>query len=60
MPKNRNQRIIDAFEVYFRRDGEKRSVLKNSLNEVNTFRAQLDFNKRKFLGYRQVKLVEVS
>ena len=60
MLKNRNQRVISAFEVYFRRDGEKRAVLKNSLNEVNTFRTQLDLNKRKFLGYRPVKLVEAS
>ena len=54
----RSQRVINAFEVYFKRDGEKRSVLKNNINEVREFKANLFYNKRKFLGYRQVKLVE--
>lgn len=56
---NSKTRVINAFEVYFRRDGEKRAVLKNNLKEVQEFKSNLAANRRKFLGYRPVKLAEV-
>ena len=59
MPNTSKTRVINAFEVYFRRDGEKKAVLRTSLTEVNRLRLDLKFNKRKFLGYRPVKLVEL-
>ena len=59
MPNTNKTRVINAFEVYFRRDGVKKAVLKNSLTEVQNFKRTLRFNKRKFLGYRPVKLAEL-
>lgn len=55
---NRN-RVISAYEVYYRRDGEKRSVLANSKKQANRIRDNIINNKRKFLGVRPVRLVEV-
>lgn len=58
MPKNTNNaNSMSAYVVYFRRDGEKKAVLKNSLKEVNDFKDDLYFHKRKFLGYRPVKVM---
>ncbi len=56
----KNKRTINAFEVYFRRDGEKRSVLRSTKEEVNRYIEQLKCNRRKYLGHREVELMEVS
>jgi hypothetical protein len=55
----KSNRVIDAYELYYRRNGEKRSVLCNTYQEVLNRRLQLKKNKRKFLGYRKVTLGEV-
>lgn len=52
-------RVINAYELYYRRNGEKRSVLLNSKREVNRFKRLLKRNRRKYLGSRQLELVEV-
>ena len=54
-----NPRQIKAWEVYFRRDGEKRSVLVNSRQEARQERDRIVASRRKFLGLREVTLVEV-
>ncbi len=50
----------NVYELYFRRDGQKRSVLCNTIREVGRRRRALKKSRRKFLGYRSVKLVEVN
>lgn len=54
-----SSRVIEAYELYFRKNGEKRNVILNSHNEVNSFKSKLKRNKRKYLGSRKVRLVEV-
>ena len=54
-----SSRVIDAYELYFRKNGEKRNVLLNSHAEVNSFKSKLRRNKRKYLGSRKVRLVEI-
>jgi hypothetical protein len=53
-------RVINAHEVYYRKNGKKLSKLLNSVREVNAFKRNLARNKRKFLGNRPVQLVEVA
>lgn len=53
-------RVLNVYEVYYRRNGEKRSVIRNNRAEAERFRNKLRLNKRKFLGMRPVKLVEVE
>lgn len=54
-----SNRVIEAYELYFRKNGEKRNVILNSHNEVNNFKSKLKRNKRKYLGSRKIRLVEV-
>jgi hypothetical protein len=57
--KNSNQQI-NAYVVYFLRDGKKRQRLVNSRSEaVNMRRGLLRREHRKFLGFRPVTLQEV-
>ncbi len=51
---------FNVYELYFRRDGKKQAVICNSIREVGRRRRTLAKNRRKFLGYRPVKLVEVQ
>jgi hypothetical protein len=60
MANRNNNRTINAYEVYYRKNGEKRSKLLNNVREVNAFRRSLTRNKRKFLGSRELQLVEVA
>jgi hypothetical protein len=53
-------RVYNAYEVNYRRDGERRNVLVNSRNEAVQLRDDLVRNKRKFLGFRPVQLVELK
>lgn len=59
MKTNRNA-TITGYVVYFRRDGEKRALLRSTTREVGQLRRSLRRNKRKFLGYRPVTLSEVQ
>jgi hypothetical protein len=54
-----SNRIIEAYELYYRKNGQKREVLLNTPAEVSRFKAKLKRNKRKYLGNRPVRLVEV-
>jgi hypothetical protein len=53
-----NRRTYNVFELFFRKNGEKRSILCNSRNEVSRRRSVLRRNKRKFLGVRELSLIE--
>jgi hypothetical protein len=59
MPQVNANRVISAYEVFFKKNGVKRSRLLNTPREVAAYRRQLRDNKRKFLGSRQVNLVEL-
>ncbi len=50
----------DAYVLYYRRNGEKLAVLCNGKAEVARKRQELKKQRRKFLGYRPVKLYEIS
>jgi hypothetical protein len=53
MPTNNNaQNVVNGYVVYYRKNGQKKAVLKNNMREVNDFKTGLYFNKRKFLGFR--------
>lgn len=54
------QRIINAYEVYYRRDGRKQSRLFTSERQAQLFRSELKKNNRKFLGARPLQLAEVE
>ena len=58
MPTNTNkgQNVVNGYVVYFRKNGLKKAVLKNNMREVNDFKDNLFFNKRKFLGVRPVSV----
>jgi hypothetical protein len=60
MSSNNSNRVINAYEAYFRKNGEKRSILLNSKREVTEFERQLQRNHRKYLGSREVRLVELQ
>jgi len=55
-----NKRVISAFEGYYRRNGVKMSKILNNEKEVSVWRLRLKKNRRKFLGVRPVKLIEVE
>lgn len=59
MKNMKNNRVINVYEVYFRRDNKKQAVLVNSRREANQKRADLKKQHRKFLGMREVSLIEL-
>lgn len=52
-------RVIEAYELYYRKDGQKYSVLLNNKTQVKRFKERLKVQRRKYLGSRPLKLVEV-
>ena len=55
----KNNRVYNVFEVFYRRDGKKRSVFCMNRDGANKMRSNLVANRRKFLGMREVTLVEM-
>jgi hypothetical protein len=47
---------IDAYIVYFKKNGKKLPFLTNSKRRADKFKANLLENKRKYLGRRSVKV----
>lgn len=54
------QRVYNVYELFFRKNGEKLSMICNSKRELQKRKGDLLRNKRKYLGSRPVKLVEYS
>jgi len=54
------KKIIEAYVVYFRRNGKKIGRLKNTIREVHQLKEQLKKNKMKYLGNHPVKLMVVK
>lgn len=50
----------NLFEVFYRKNGIKRSAVLNNVREVNQIRRSLKRNKRKFLGVRELTLAEIG
>lgn len=51
-------KTVEGYAVYYRYRGEKKMRLRSTAREVKELLAQLKRNRRKFLGYRKVSLVE--
>lgn len=58
-PRVNASNVREVFELYYKKDGQRKSVILNSKPEVNRKRESLRRAKRKFLGYRLVRLVEL-
>ena len=53
-------RRYNLYEVFYRYAGEKRSRLCMNYKEVAAAKRELKRNRRKYLGTRNVELVEVA
>jgi hypothetical protein len=55
-----NNRTYTVYQVFYRKNGEKRFRFLNTKPEVTNFRNKLKQQNRKFLGYRPITLTEVN
>lgn len=60
MTKINGRRTYNLFEVYYRRNGEKKFVWVPDKVNVERFKRELKRQKRKYLGNRPIVLQEVT